>query len=384
MNSSRNKKRYHLFSVLFLFLLTLLCCNQKVRDSNERYRPISAEDSVHFARGFRIETHDDYTLVSIINPWNAEKILKQFILVPKNSNLPNCLPAGEIVRTPLERTVCFGTVQCSFFAEIGVLETLVGVCESHFINNQFVRKKVEEGLITDIGSAAKPDIEQLMMIQPEALFTTPLDESSIRSSVVADATVIEGFDYMENTPLGRTEWIRFYALFFEKRNLADSLFAQTVTDYLNVKAKTGAFSYHPTVLAETVYNGIWWIPGGQSYMATLYRDAGAEYLWKDDPNTGSIGLSFETVLEKAKKSDFWLIKYNSPYQITRKCLADENSNYTLFDAFNRRKIYAVNTGQTSYYEELSIHPNHILEDLARVFHNINIGNNKVKYYIQAE
>jgi len=366
-------KRYFSASdYIFALILLLLfgSCNQrKDRHQEQLLHPISSIDSVRFAKGFSIETYDDYTVVKIVNPWNTNKILRRFILIPKSGKLPENLPEGEVVRTPVSRTVSFGAVHCSFLAEIGAIETLAGVCESHFINNPAIREMVADGRIVDVGTAANPDVEQLMMLQPEALLTAPLNEEAVGNMSIVGATIIEGLDYMEHTPLGRAEWLRFYALFFDKRALADSLFAHTVANYRAIQNQTAKQLPRPTVFSETVYNGVWWMPGGNSYMAHLIYDAGGDYIFKDDRHTGSIGLSFETVLEKAAKCDFWLIKYNSPYDLTLEQLAAENPNYSLFDAFKKEKIYAVNTGKTSYYEDLPIHPDRILEDLAGLFHN---------------
>jgi iron complex transport system substrate-binding protein len=330
--------------------------------------PITGSDSILYAKGFQIETYPDYTVVKIRNPWNTGKWLQTYILVPETAGLPNDLPPGTLIRTPLKRTAAFGSVQCSFFAELEILPTLAGVCEPHYIHIPYVQEGVQSGRIADLGQAANPDIEKIMLIEPEALFTAPLQEGSYGQEAKTGIPVIECMDYMEESPLGRSEWIRFYGLFFDQRNRADSLFAATVQAYEQLKTLVDRTTHHPSVLTETIYNGIWYLPGGNSYAAQLLRDAGAHYLWKDTPGSGSIGLAFEAVLDKAEKADCWLIKYNSPRNLTYRELAQNYANYTFFDAYKKRNIYTCNTGTTLYYEEGAVHPDYILNDLVWIFH----------------
>jgi len=360
------------YLIIILLSASLACSHQtKKSESEVIFNPkqeVAAIDSVRYAKLFLIETFEDYIKLTINNPWHSGNTLKTFILVPKNKILPKNLPKGTIVRTPLDRTVSFGAVQCSFFAEFGALKSLVGVCDPQYINIPEVADGVKSGRIADIGAAANPNIERLMSLDADAVFTSPIEESGSGRIELADAPVVECFDYMETSPLGRAEWLRFYGLFCDRRREADSLFAITEHRYIELQTACSHFDNRPTVFTETVYSGVWWVSGGNSYMSRLLSDAGADYLWRDDQHTGSIGLSFETVLERAENADYWLFKYNSPYTLSLEQLAKEQANYSLFDAWKKERVYACNTGQTTFYEELPIHPDRILQDLVAIFH----------------
>ncbi|MCL1933021.1 MAG: ABC transporter substrate-binding protein [Candidatus Azobacteroides sp.] len=372
--------------IVFLFLLGLLSCQKKTQPVNAGITSpaIAQSDSVFFAKGFQIETHDGYTLATVRNPWNDRLVLQRYVLVPKSDTLPKILPEGILIRTPLARTVCYGSVQCVFLAELDALQTLVGVCEPQYINIPYVRENVQNGKIVDLGQAANPDLEKIILIEPEALFTAPIENSGYGQTAKLGIPFIECVDYMESTPLGRAEWIRFLALFFEKKAIADSLFKETVSRYNELVRLSANGDKQPSVFTETVYSGIWYQPGGNSYIAQFFRDAGADYLWKEDTNTGSIGLTFESVLEKAEKADFWLIKYNDFYDMTYRKLVQENSNYALFDTYKKRNIYICNTGKVPYYEELPIHPDEILKDMVRIFHPELLPDYQLRYYKKME
>jgi iron complex transport system substrate-binding protein len=362
------------------FLCLFLSCQKKEAGITESTRDEHPGDSIYYAHGFQIETHADYTLATVRNPWHTKQTLQRYVLVPKTAALPDSLPEGTLIRTPLERTVSYGAVQCSFLDEFDALSGLVGVCEPQYIHIPFVQEGVRNGSIANLGQSANPNIEKIMLIEPEALFTSPIEGFGYGQAGKLGIPFIECVDYMEPSPLGRAEWIRFLALFFDKKTWADSLFQETANKYLDLQKLAAKVVWRPTVMAETIYSGIWYVPGGNSYVAHLFRDAGADYLWKEDAGTGSLGLSFETVLEKAEKADYWLIKYNSPNELTYNGLAKENPNYTFFDAFKKKSIYVCNTGKVPYYEVIPVHPDAILKDMVWIFHPELLPDYQPAYY----
>jgi iron complex transport system substrate-binding protein len=369
----------------FLFLIFLLSCIYSCRQSSEKTVfneeiSLKTTDSVVYAKLFRIESFKNYKKVAVFNPWN-EKIIQTYILVPKNIDLPVNLPKGILIRTPLERTIAYNSVQCSYFEELGVLNTLVGVCEPHQIRLKAIADAVRNKQIADLGMAANPDIEKIILAEPEASFVTPIEGSEYGAGVTQlDIPMIECLDYMETSPLSRAEWIRFIALFFEKTDEGDSIFKATVECYNNLKASTAMCLEKPTVFSEIMYSGIWYLPAGRSYMAKLFADAGAEYIWKNDNKTGSLGLPFEEVLDKAVNADFWLIKYSNDNPLTYTELEANNKGYTLFYSFKNRKVFACNTLFLPYYEDVAIHPERVLKDLISIFHPELFPNYNRIYY----
>ena len=372
--------------LIFLIAICLFSCQKKAQSINQAIAsPATVQgDSVFFAKGFQIETHDGYTLATVRNPWNSKRVLQRYILVPKANSLPKNLPEGTLIRTPLARTVCYSSVQCGFFTEFDALNTLVGVCEPQYINIPFIKENVQNGKIADLGQAANPDMERIMLIDPEALFTAPIENSGYGQIAKLKIPFIECVDYMEPTPLGRAEWIRFLALFFDKKEVADSLFRETVNRYTELVRLSAPVDQRPSVFTETIYSGIWYQPGGNSYIAQLFRDAGADYLWKEDTNTGSISLTFESVVVKAEKAGYWLMKYAGSNDMTYSNLIRENPKYALFDAYKKRTIYSCNTGKVTYYEDLPIHPDWILKDMVRIFHPELLPEYRLRYYKKME
>jgi iron complex transport system substrate-binding protein len=370
---------------IFLFIFS---CQKKgqetIKQDNNKKASITTSgiDSIYYAKGFQIETCPDYYLVRIYNPWNTGKILKTYLLAPRSKKLPEHLPEGIVIRTPPEKTVCFSSVVCGIFNELDVLSTLVGVAEPQYIDIPYVKGRLSDGKIQDVGLAANPSIEKLILTEPDVIFSNPINETSLNSLEQLNIPIFSCVEYMENHPLGQTEWIRLIGLLFDRRERADSLFFETVRSYNELKKMTDSVPNCPTVFTELKYGNFWYMPGGKSYLSYMLRDARADYILKDNLATGSIPFSFETVLDKAEKADFWLIKYFSPQELTYKQLAADFANYTLFDAYKKRTVYACNTFTTPYYKELSLHPDWVLKNLIKIFHPELLPNYQPRYYTE--
>lgn len=208
----------------------------------------------------------------------------------------------------------------------------------------------------------------MIEIGAELVIASPFQNSSYGPVEKIGIPIIEGADYMEAFPLGRTEWIRFYGLLFGKEEMADSIFKETEQAYLSLKDLTANIDNRPTVLSEKKFGSSWYVPSGDSYMAHLFEDAGADYMFKDLPGAGSTPLAFETVFDKAIHADIWLVKYNQSSEMTYNDLRSEYTPYENFDAFKKQRIYTCNTGAVPYYEEFPIHPEYLLKDLIWIFH----------------
>ena len=148
--------------------------------------------------------------------------------------------------------------------------------------------------------------------------------------------------------------------------MADSIFKETEQAYLSLKNLTVNIDKRPTVLSEKKFGSSWYIPAGDSYMAHLFEDAGADYMFKDLPGAGSTPLAFETVFDKAIHADIWLVNQSS--EMTYNDLRSEYTPYENFDAFKKQRIYTCNTGIVPYYEEFPLHPEYLLKDLIWIFH----------------
>lgn len=330
----------------------------------------------------QIVKHADYTVVTIRNPWDTLKVLHTYLLADREKPLPEHLPEGTVVRTPLQKSVIYSSVHCSLWSELDELKGIGGVCGLEYIKLPQIQEGCRNGSIVNVGNSMNPDIERIIDLRPDAILLSPFENSGGYGRVgKLNIPIIECADYMETSALGRAEWMRLYGLLLGKEAQADSLFAGIEKEYLTLTQQVKSQNLkRPTVISEMKNSSAWYIPGGNSTMGHLYQDAGADYVFAYLSNSGSVPLAFETVFDRGGNADIWLIKYNQPQDKTYSELERDYAPYARFKAFQDRKVYGCNTNHVPFYEESPFHPELLLKDLIKIFHPELLPDYDLKYF----
>ena len=330
----------------------------------------------------QIVKHADYTVVTIRNPWDTLKVLHTYLLADREKPLPEHLPEGTVVRTPLQKSVIYSSVHCSLWSELDELKGIGGVCGLEYIKLPQIQEGCRNGSIVNVGNSMNPDIERIIDLRPDAILLSPFENSGGYGRVgKLNIPIIECADYMETSALGRAEWMRLYGLLLGKEAQADSLFAGIEKEYLTLTQQVKSQNLkRPTVISEMKNSSAWYIPGGNSTMGRLYQDAGADYVFAYLSNSGSVPLAFETVFDRGGNADIWLIKYNQPQDKTYSELERDYAPYARFKAFQDRKVYGCNTNHVPFYEESLFHPELLLKDLIKIFHPELLPDYDFKYF----
>ena len=388
-----------------------------------------------------------YAEAIIANPWKAGTMLHRYILIPKGEEgdktvtrlaLQRTSGMGcttDTVRTPVERSAVFIAPHCQLMYELGCQQAIRGVCDLNYINIPDVRKRAAsagnassekapsgnassekassgnpsaQNTIVDCGSSMAPDIERIIALKPEAILVSPFENSGGYGKLdKLRIPLIEAADYMESSPLGRAEWMKFYGMLFGKdKNIsttaaveaseaaagkaseatlpascelrADSLFAQIEKEYLNLKAEAGKLPKGLSILTERKTGNVWYVPGGQSTIGILLKDANARYIFSDDQHSGSLAMSPEQILAKGSQVDVWAFKYFGGAPLSQAQLLQEYDGYKALAAFNRGNIYQVDTSTVPYFELTSFHPELLLREFIILAHGERFG--KLRFY----
>ena len=371
--------KFLLSANIVIMLLLLSACNGKSKSSFD----VSDGDTIdiRYAQNITITSLKDYYVATLRNPWDTTKILHRYILVDKNVDLPTNIPEGTLVRTPISKAIVYSSVHMSLFNELGAFNSIAGVSDLKYINLENIKEACKKGTIINIGDGMSPDIEKIIDLNPDALLLSPFENSGGYGKVEKlGIPIIECADYMETSALGRAEWMKFYGLLTGKLAQADSIFTLVEQRYQSLSNKALKTKYKPTVFTELKSSSTWYVPGGNSTMAKILYDAGANYIFSNNNSSGSVPLSFESVFEKGEKADFWIIKYNQVKDKTYKELKDDYSPYSNFGAFKNRNIYGCNTKDIPFYEESPFHPELLLADLIKIFHPEIAEDYELKYF----
>lgn len=373
-------KKILLSAYIVTWVLLLSACGRGSKTSS-----LQAEgDTVRmkYSSLLQIVKHADYTVVTIRNPWDTLKVLHTYLLADREKPLPEHLPEGTVVRTPLQKSVIYSSVHCSLWSELDELKGIGGVCGLEYIKLPQIQEGCRNGSIVNVGNSMNPDIERIIDLRPDAILLSPFENSGGYGRVgKLNIPIIECADYMETSALGRAEWMRLYGLLLGKEAQADSLFAGIEKEYLTLTQQVKSQNLkRPTVISEMKNSSAWYIPGGNSTMGRLYQDAGADYVFASLSNSGSVPLAFETVFDRGGNADIWLIKYNQPQDKTYSELERDYAPYARFKAFQDRKVYGCNTNHVPFYEESPFHPELLLKDLIKIFHPELLPDYDLKYF----
>ena len=365
--------------LLFIAVLFSACMGGGHKTSSMQ----TGGDTVAFKYATQISVvkYDGYTVATLKNPWKEGMVLHRYVLVPADKDIPQHIPSGTVVRTPLSKAVMFTTVHCAMLMEFGKQDCISGVADLKYIKIPWIQQQVAKGSITDVGDGMSPVIEKIIDERPDALFLSPFENSGGYGKLEEiDIPIIECADYMESSPLARAEWLRFYGMLFGCEQRADSLFQAVDKSYHELKALAAKAKSKPSVLLDKVTGSVWYVPGGNSTIGQMIKDANANYPWADDEHSGSISLPFETVLERAADADVWVFRYSSNHDITYNELTSEHHGYSQFSAFKNEQAYGCDVERSLFYEESPFHPERLLNDFIQIFHPEIKGLAPLRYY----
>lgn len=322
---------------------------------------------------------DGYTVVDVKNPW-SNGLLNRYILLPRDKEQPQGIPEGEVLEVPLQNVVLFSGVHAGLLEELGAISAVRGVCDAQYNYNSYIRNGLSSGTVTDCGSSLDADVERIIDTAPEALFVLPFENGGYGKIDKLGMPVVECADYMETSPLGCAEWIRFYGRLFGCETVADSLFSKICSDYSALKELASSVEARPKLMCELWYGSAWYVPAGESTTGQIYSDAGADYLFSSYRGSGSVPLAFETVLSMAASADIWLFKYNSPVDKSKDVMLAEYPGYAHFKPFKEGNMFACNTSKKRIFEETAFHPERLLRELVAIFHSGLLPQYKPVYY----
>ncbi|TRX55534.1 ABC transporter substrate-binding protein [Fulvivirga sp. M361] len=336
---------------------------------NEAFYPLE----IKHAQKLKIEYHDQMAMVTISEPFKGASEAIKYFLIPKGSAIPDTLLGRRVIQTPVERFVCTSTTHLPGIDMLGVTDRLVGFPSLQLVSSKHVKQRAKEGKVVDLGRDYNLNTELAIELSPEVVMIFTLDGNYKHLSPLEKmgSNIVLNSDYLENTPLGRAEWIKFFGLLFRQEQVADSIFNGIETQYNEVITTVNAIEKdEPTSFCGINYKGVWYMPGGDSWMGKFLRDARSSYLWKEDTSTGSLELSFETVYDRAQDADIWI---NAHSFTSLQQLGDNDERYKAFNAYKNKMVYNSNArvtkaGGNDYYESGYSRPDIVLKDLAKIFH----------------
>jgi len=374
----------------FFFFLSITLffygCNSSIEQENTKQEQVLKSVELNYAQGFEIQQAEDYKIITLKNVWKGETTPHQYVLYKNNK--PEGFDNAIFVKIPIKSIVCFSLTHVAFIDRLDELNSIKALSGSDYVSNQKVLDKIQTQQIKEIGSEQLVNYELLVELHPDLVMTFGIDETSktkLNKLESLGQKVVLNSEYMENHPLGKAEWIKFVGAFYDKDSLANAIYNNIESEYHQLVELTQRIEAKPSVFVGMPWNGAWYLAGGKSFQAQLFKDAGANYLWAENTETSSFVVDKEVIFEKAFDADYW-INLNAFNSITE--VLTVHSKFAAFKSVKNKQVFNNNlkvnkASGNDYWESGVINPHVVLADLIQIFHP-NLIEHELVYYKQLE
>jgi iron complex transport system substrate-binding protein len=308
-----------------------------------------------------------------------------YVLAGRNAAVPDSLKDLTLIRVPVRRVVALSTTHVAMIDQLGKAGTIVGVSGARYIYSPGIRERIQKGEIIDVGYDQGLNLEAIVSLDPDVLFIYGVENnmSGISGKLAEmEIPVVYCGEYLEAHPLGKAEWIRFFAFFFGLERKAGTFFRNIDSTYSSLASMAGKPQARPTVMTGLPWEGTWYMAGGKSFAAKLIEDAGGDYLWKDNRSDEAVPLDLESVYARAMGADIW-INPGAAGSIDEIRRFDER--FKDLPVLHYGEVYNNDrrvgpSGGNDYWESGTVRPDLVLADLIKVFHPDLLTDHQFIYY----
>ncbi|AZA57157.1 ABC transporter substrate-binding protein [Chryseobacterium shandongense] len=272
---------------------------------------------------------------------------------------------------PFKKIILLNASMAGYITELGAENLIIGVASPEYIYSEDIQNLIKEGKIQNVGNEQKYDVEKIISLKPDAIFTNHITSFDNTYKLLKDNGIQVIFldEYLEQNPLEKTAYIKLFGKLFGKSQEATDLYNEINKNYQDLKKLAAKAKEKPTVLANEMYGNVWYLPGGKTSLAHFLSDANANYILKNDAGQKAVTMSFEEVFAKAGQVQYWINAGNHP---SKKEMLTMNPVYSKLPVFNNGKIYVV-TGKekgkaNDFFESGVVRSDLVLKDYIKIFH----------------
>ena len=372
--------------LVFACAVSMTSCSTKSRQASGNSDTAAVADTATavvpvYAKGYAVKhLPGNVRLVDIHDPQKEEGNTFRYALVPRGMK-PAGIPADyTVIETPVKHVICMTSLQLSNFIRLDACDYVVGITSTRHLFNKEMNGRLKAGKTSKIGIEGNFDNEVIMSINPDVIFISPFKRGGYDAMRETGIPLVPHLGYKEMTPLGQAEWIKFIGMFIGREAEANACFAGIEKRYNELKELAAGVKKRPVVFSGEMRGGNWYAVGGKSFLAELFRDAGADYFLKDDPRSGGVTLDFETVYSRAESADYWRIVNSYDGTFSYDALKSLDPRYADFRAFREKGVIYCNMREKPFYESMPMQPEVVLEDLIHAFHPDLLPDYKPTYY----
>lgn len=356
----------HIFLIALLPLMTA-CHGGKNGPSalTTVYSPVDASGFTIYA-----DTVTGSSIIEVKNPWQgADSITSSLFIARDGAATPEGF-SGKVINGDARRIVAMSSTYVAMLDALDAADLIVGVSGIDFISSEAVASRRDK--IADVGYDTNVDYESLVAVDPDIVLLYGVTGASPMEAKLNELNIPYLYigDYVEESPLGKAEWIIALGELTGRRAEATERFLAIKHRYDSIAA-TISRTDCPKVMINAPYGDSWFMPSPHNYMARLISDAGGDYIYKQHPeSTSSTPIDTEEAYMLARDADVWI---NPGMVATFAELAEATPRFMDIDAVKNRRVYNNNArttpgGGNDFYESRTVNPDKVLADLAAIFH----------------
>ncbi|KIA88441.1 ABC transporter substrate-binding protein [Kaistella jeonii] len=290
------------------------------------------------------------------------------VLKLKSGKFNYDLPASKL---PFKKVILLNASLVGYFTELGLENKIIGISSPEYVFSKKIHQLLSEGKIQNIGNEQKYDIEKIIALKPDVIFTNYIASFDNTYDLLKKNGIEIIFldEYLEQNPLEKSKYLLVFGKLLDKEKESVSKFDQIKNSYDSLKILAQKSKVKPVVLANEMYGNQWFLPGGKSNLAQFISDANGNYINASNTDFKAVPMSFEEVYAKSQKAEYWI---NIGNHQTKKELLQINPNYTKMNVFNAGKLYTL-TGKevgksNDYFESGVVRADLVLKDYIKIFH----------------
>ncbi len=326
-----------------------------------------------YATGFRIIGAEgkQSTIISVTNPWQSANDVETLLFVARGGEKAPKGFRGQVLHGDAKRIVCMSSSHIAMLDAIGAVESVVGVSGKDFITNPYI--VAHRPSIADVGYDGNMNFELLVAQQPDIVLLFGVTGACVMQSKLEELGIpfIYIGEYVEQDPLGKTEWLVALSEIVGKRVQGIARFSEVPQRYNHLKAMVAAAtSPQPKVMINTPYADSWFMASSTSYVARLIADAGGDYIYKKNTSNHSLPIDIEEAALLTTEADIWL---NVEGVSSLEDLRNQYPKFANMPCVLRGEVYSsdkrkVEGGGNDYWEAGVVQPDIVLRDLIKIFH----------------
>jgi len=363
------KKLSPIIITLIISICLFSCTQQKAKD-----KIFLSKEILKDAKGFEILKFKGERVLRIHNNCDPKAPYQEFRLVKHKTDKDL-----NTIQVPCKKIICLSSTQLTYFFSLDDYDNIVATNSSRFLAHKGLKQRIDSGIVKRVGKEGKFNIEMIAGLNPDLILVSPFKSGGFDAIKQLGIPLVPMAAYNEKTPLGRAEWVKMIAPFVGKEKLADSIFNTISLRYKSLQKLSENIKEKPSVFSGKLRSGSWYVPGGKSFYAEYFKDAGAKYIIENDKQ-GASPVDFETMYAKAADCDYWRLLVPEAVGYNMETMVKDDPRYGDFKAFKEKKVFMCNIREIPYYEQNAMKPDVILADYIKIFHPELLPNYEPVFY----